>query len=109
MSASRGIYLGMMASYLEMGVEIIKIDHENKILYITIPENSYVYNEAKLRESRLQSPDDLAKRIKETWIEMGIFPETCKVKYKTIPGYWSKEKGHKNREDNIHKFLNIPY
>lgn len=94
---------GIIGAYLMEGVQVIKIDHEKHVLYISLPERSESYGKSE----SIQTAEDFAKRIKKCWIEMGIFPEECSVKYKTRDEYWTKEMGDKNYHDNIDKVLNL--
>ena len=106
-SRGEAIYIGMMGCFLQQGLVINKLDIDKQQLYITIPDKSYVYDEAIANASRLQSAEDFAKRVKEIFIEMGIFKDTCTVKYRTINGYWTKEDGTKNYNENIHKYTSL--
>lgn len=101
MSLGKNIFMGIMINFLQLGVDIDDIDLDNHILYITIPKESYAYeNEAN---KAYHDADTYAKRIKEVWIEMGIFPSDCSVKYKTKDIYWTKEMGNRNYKENIER------
>lgn len=102
MSLGKSILQGMMGAFLMAGMEVDKIDLDNHILYISLPKQSYSYNSDKIK-----CAEDYAKRIKETWIELGIFPSECSVKYKVKDINWTKEMGNKNFNDNIDKVINL--
>lgn len=104
MSLGKSIVQGMMGAYLMEGVDVLKIDWDNHILYLSIPKHSYTYEKP---DGKIHSAEDFAKRIKETWIEMGVFPETCSVKYKVKDVKWTKEMGDKNYNDNLNKVLDL--
>lgn len=84
------------------GIEVHKIDLDKHILYISLPKQSYSYNNDKIK-----CAEDYAKRIKETWIELGFFPPNCSVKYKIKDINWTREMGNKNFNDNINKVVNL--
>lgn len=102
MSLGKSVVQGMMGAYLKDGIDIIKIDWDKHILYISLPKQSESYGKGKI-----QCAEDYAKRIKETWIQMGIFPETCSVKYKLKDINWTNELGYKNYNDNINRVLDL--
>lgn len=102
MGLGKSIVQGMMGAYLMDGIDIHKIDWNTHTLYISLPKQSDSYGKGKI-----QCAEDYAKRIKEMWIEMGIFPETCSVKYKIKDINWTKEMGDKNYNDNINKVLDL--
>ena len=102
MSLGKNILQGMMGAYLMEGVDVDKIDLDNHVLYITLPKDSYSYGMGKIQNAK-----DFAKRIKETWVEMGIFPDDCVVKYKTKDIYWTKEMGDRNYNNNKNKVLDM--
>lgn len=102
MSLGKSILQGMMGALLMEGMEINKIDLDNHILYISLPKQSYSYNSDKIK-----CAEDYAKRIKETWIELGIFPPECSVRYKVKDVNWTREMGNKNFNDNINKVINL--
>ena len=104
MNLGKSIVQGMMGAYLMEGVDVLKIDWDNHILYLTIPKHSYIYDKP---EGKIHSAEDFAKRIKDTWIEMGIFPKTCSIKYKIKDINWTKEMGDKNYNDNLNKVLDL--
>ena len=103
MSLGKNIVQGMMGAYLMDGIDIDKIDWDKHILYITLPKKSYSYE----RSEKIKCAEDYAKRIKEMWIEIGIFPKDCVVKYKIKDIIWTKEMGDKNYEENKNKILNL--
>ena len=103
MNLGKSILQGITGAFLLDGIEVNKLDVDNQVLYLTIPERSYTYEESE----KIKCASDYAKRIKETWIEMGIFSRDCTVKYKTKDIYWTKEMGEKNYEENMHRVLNI--
>ncbi len=102
MSLSKSILQRMMGAFLMAGMEVHKIDLDKHILYISLPKQSYSYNSDKIK-----CAEDYAKRIKETWIEMGIFPPDCSVKYKIRDVNWTREMGDRNFNDNIDKVINL--
>ena len=103
MSLGKNIVQGMMGAYLMDGINVDKIDWDQHILYITLPKQSYSYGISE----KIQCAKDYAKRIKETWIEMGVFPEDCVVKYRIKDIIWTKEMGDKNYKVNKDKILNL--
>ena len=103
MSLGKSILQGIIGSFLLEGVEVNKLDVDNQILYLTIPERSYSYG----RSEKIKCASDYAKRIKEIWIEMGIFSRDCTVKYRTKDIYWTKEMGKKNYEENKHHVMDL--
>ena len=104
MNLGKSIVQGMMGAYLMEGVDVLKIDWDNHVLYLAIPKHSYTYDKPG---GKIHGAEDFAKRIKETWIEMGVFPETCSVKYKIKDINWTKEMGDKNYNDNLNKVLDL--
>lgn len=102
MSLGKNILQGMMGAYLMEGVDIDKIDWDNHILYLTLPKESYSYRTGKIHNAK-----DFAKRIKETWIEMRIFPKDCTVKYKIKDIYWTKEMGDINYNNNKDRVIDM--
>lgn len=94
---------GIIGGFLRMGVSVEKLDLDNEILYLKIPEKSYDYNDSQT----VKCAQDLACRIKETWIGLGIFSKNCTVKYKTYDVYWTKEMGEKNYQENKYKVTNL--
>ena len=105
MSLGKSILQGIIGSFLLEGIEVNKLDVDNQILYLTIPERSYSYG----RSEKIKCAADYVKRIKETWIEMGIFSQNCTVKYKTKDIYWTKEMGEKNYEENKHHVMDLTF
>lgn len=98
--------LGIIGAFLQMGLNIDKIDWETETLYITIPERSYDYEFSAKNGGAVVSPEALARRIKETSNEMGIF-KNGKVKYRTKDIYWTKEMGEENYKNNIDDYYRI--
>lgn len=104
MSFGRNILMGMMGAYLKEGLDIDKLDLDNHVLYITVPKSSDTYD----GPGAITSPETFAKRIKETWIEMGIFPkDKGKVFYKIKDVHWTVEMGEENYKKNKDKVLNL--
>ena len=100
----KSILRGMIGAYLMLGIDINKIDWDNHILYITVPEKSYEYENPDVS---FHCAEDLAKRIKRTLIESRMFPEECIVKFKTKDIYWTKEMAEANYQQNRDKTLNM--
>ncbi len=105
-STGKAIFSGIIGSFLQDGIDINKIDWETETMYITLPAQSYRYDICKNNETILTSPENYAKRIKETFHEMGIF-QNGKVKYRVKDIYWTKEMGEKNFKENINKYLDM--
>ena len=103
MVSGKNILQGMMGAYLMEGIDVDKIDWDNHILYITLPKQSYSY---EISET-IKSASDYAKRIKEVWIEMGIFPKDCIVKYRVKNIIWTKQMGEENFKTNKDKILSL--
>lgn len=98
MSFGKNVAIGIFGMFLEFGIDIINIDLDNHVLILEIPKDSYLYH---LNDKGvLKDPESTARRIKETWIEMGIFPESCKVRYKEKDIFWTEEMGKERFERN---------
>ena len=104
MSLGKSILQGIIGSFLLEGIEVNKLDFDNQVLYLTIPEKSYSFNTEKIKCAA-----DYARRIKEIWIGMGIFSQNCTVKYKTKDVYWTREMGEKNYEENKYHVMNLTF
>lgn len=104
MSLNKEMVLGIAIYYLKSGVVIDKIDRDNHILYITVPKESYMYEE---EHGAYNDAESYVKRLKKTWIEMGIFPQDFSVKYKTKDVYWTKEMGEDNYKRNQSKIFDL--
>lgn len=102
MNLGLDVVRGMMGAFLMEGTEVDKLDLDNHILYLTLPKYSYSYNSEKIKNA-----EDYAKRIKEMWIELGIFPPDCSVKYRVKDIIWTKEMGDRNFNNNIDKVMNL--
>lgn len=94
----------MIGAFLLEGMIIDKIDFDNEILYIQIPKESYSYLKP---DSKIKCADDFAKRIKTVWIELGIFSDKGKVKYKERNIKWTEELGNENYNKNIGYILKM--
>lgn len=79
----------MLIVWAELGITIenIKEDPENLIIYISVPECSYKTNVDGIE----MSGSFLAKRFKQTFIDMGVKRLTVKSKTR-VGDVWSKEK-----------------
>lgn len=105
-STSKAIFSGIMGAFLKDGIDINKIDWETETMYITVPSQSYTYEFSINNGGAIVSPETCARRIKETFHEMGIF-QNGKVKYRVKDIYWTKEMGEKNFKENINKYLDM--
>ena len=47
MGLGKSILQGIIGSFLLEGIEVNKLDIDNQILYLTIPERSYSYGRSK--------------------------------------------------------------
>ena len=96
---------GIIYSFLESGVVLDHMDKLTNTVYISLPENSFFYDES--RNSNAPTPivnvEVYARRIKETLIELKLVPADLKLKYKTYPGYWTKEMGEMNQKKYTEK------
>lgn len=98
MSLGKNILMGIIGEMYRSGVEIDVLNVSDPIqqqLYLTLPKESFTYNNGKI----VHDAASYARRIKETWIEMGILRDNASVKYKTKDIIWNKEMG----EDNFNK------
>lgn len=77
---------GLMESFLRSGIEVKRLDLSNEQLYISLPEKSYIYKE----DPYLENAGDYAKRIKDCFIQWGLFSEDGQVKYKTRKTAWTE-------------------
>lgn len=93
---TKQMLMGILVYLLEEGVDIVKFDDVNNIIYISIPKDSESYH---TENSVIHDAESFVKRIKETWIELGILKSGGKLKYITRDVYWTKELGIKNREE----------
>lgn len=97
----RAASIGMIGAFLKMGVNIIKVDYDNQIMYISVPRDSYEY----YTEGAVKSPETLAKNIKRVLIMLNVFDENCKIKYKIRDEEWTKEMGEENYKKNLNNML----
>lgn len=96
-----GLAEAMMMTWAKMGLKIEnQIEtQESLTIYISVPEFS---DERNVRNEEMAGMR-LAKRFKETLIDMGIKRLTVKAKIR-FGEYWTKEMG-KERELRIRKIL----
>lgn len=93
----------IISYFLMAGVNIKKLDEINQVIYISIPEDSYEYHN-RFEGSPIHDAESFARRQKECLSEMLKMPN-LKLKYKTYPGYWTKEDGHKNFKEKYNDYL----
>lgn len=106
MTLGKAVIVGQLGAFLLDGVDINKIDLKNQCLYLTLPkEGSYAYEMSDL----VATPEKYAKRIKEVWIELGIFKGDCSVKYKVKDEIWTKEMGDANFEKNKDHMMTMSF
>ena len=72
------------------GVKIDSIDYDTFTVSLSIPKKSYFYKPGNL----VHDAESYAKRIKETWIELGLLPPHGKIKYREIDIDFTEEMGH---------------
>lgn len=101
-------------TFLENGVRLDHRDRLTNTVYLSLPENSFYYDENKMHDAPtpIINAAVYARRIKETLIELKLVPADLKVKYKTYSGYWTKEMGNirrkmygKQNQTNIFDFM----
>lgn len=105
MSFGKNVMMGMMGAFLKMGVSIDHLDLDKEIMKITLPKDSYEYHKCISKGRGPTNPEELAKRIKESFIELGIVSSNFKVLYKVIDIAWTEEDG----EDAFNKNKNKIY
>lgn len=105
MSLGRSVAVGMLGAFLTMGVEIESIDMDNYVLTISVPKDSYEYH--KETNKAYKDPESLAKRLKTIFIDMGIFPKECTVRYRVKDVIWTKEMGENNYNQHFHKISSL--
>ena len=93
MSLKESLVCGVTTAYLFEGIDIDHIDWDNHILCVTLPKSSDAY-----LKGGIETPEDLAQRIKAMWIELGILPEDCKISYNIKDIHWTRRMGHENYE-----------
>lgn len=105
MTAEELMVKGIIYSFLENGVVLDHRDRLTNTVYLSLPENSFWYDKNKNSNApiRIVNAEVYARRIKETLIELKLVPEDLKLKYKTYPGYWTKEMGEMNKEKYMKK------
>lgn len=83
-----GLGEAVLISLAGVGVMIDKVDEaqESLTIYISVPTSSY-HRDAHGKE---MAGDYLAKRVKQTLVEMGV--KRLTVKYKIRNEHWTKEK-----------------
>lgn len=87
---SRSTVQGMIGMFYKSGIDIDDVDFDNHILTIAIPKDSYDFHDP--RNKITHNPESFAKRIKQVFIEMGIFPSDCKVRYRVKDIVWTKKR-----------------
>ena len=96
--------LGIAGMLLQDGVIIDNFDKDNQVIYVSIPEDSYAYHEEN--KANITDAESFIKRQKEVLSELMQLPN-LKLKYKTYPGYWTKEQGERNFNKNIGQYTGI--
>ena len=91
---------GVAIAFLFEGIDVDHIDWDNHTLCVTLPKSSDAYFKGSI-----ETPEDLAQRIKAMWVELGIFPEDCKVSYHVKDIHWTREMGHENYEEKKDEVL----
>ena len=83
-----GLGEAVLISLAGVGLTFDKVDEtqESLTMYISVPSSSY-HVDARGRE---MSGDYLAKRVKQTMVEMGV--KRLTVKYRIRNEHWTKEK-----------------
>ena len=71
------------------GVKVDNIDYDTFTVSLSIPKKSYFYKP----ENLVHDAASYAKRIKETWIELGLLPPYGKIKYREIDIDFTEEMG----------------
>ena len=82
----KDIIKGMFAAQKSMGVRYEYIDMENYIIYFSIPKESYMYN-----YEHINTPENFAKRLKETMIQIQPFLHNFSFRYKVRDEVFTKE------------------
>ena len=77
----------IMAGIVSMGITIDKIDESTNTIYFSIPKESYDYDDKNIKNA-----DDLAKSIKEKFIDKGYFGKSVNMQYRISNVKWTKEK-----------------
>lgn len=106
MSLGKSILMGIIGEMYKSGVEVDVLDISNPVqqkLYVTVPNESYTYNEGKV----IYDAKSYVTRIKETWMEMGILKQNAIVKYKTRNVTWTKEIGETNYNNHRDDILDL--
>ena len=80
----------IMSVLTRTGVKIDNIDYDTFTVSLSIPKKSYFYKP----ENIVHDAASYAKRIKETWIELGLLPPYGKIKYREIDIDFTEEMGH---------------
>lgn len=93
MSFSNGVSLAIISGLAMDGVDIVKADVENEIIWLAIPKESFAY----LEYGNIHDAASYAKRIKEMFIDAG-FSKNLSVRYAIKNIVWTKEMGEKNLE-----------
>lgn len=106
MSLGKSILMGIIGEMYKSGVEVDVLDISNPVqqkLYLTLPKESYTYETG----GRIHDAASYARRIKETWKEMGILKGNAVVKYKTKDVKWTKEMGETNYNSHRDDILDL--
>lgn len=105
---------GFIYNFLETGVRLDHRDRLTNTVYLSLPENSFYYDENKTHDAPtpIINAAVYVRRIKETLIELNLIPADLKIKYKTYSGYWTKQMGEtrrrmyiKQNQTNIFDFM----
>ena len=98
---SKCVALGLFGMFLKDGVDTDKMDKENGIMYITVPKNSFMYEECE----SISWAEDYVKRLKNIINE--TLKTDLKIKYRVKDITWTKEMGESNYNRNKDKLLDI--
>lgn len=101
----KAIVQGMLGMFYQSGVDIEDLDVYNHTITLAIPKDSHEYH--KFENRPYHDPETFAKRIKQTLIEMGVFPEKCKVRYRVKDIVWTKEMGERNYQEHLSEILSV--
>lgn len=104
-SLGQGVIQGMLGMFYMNGIEIENLDMDNHILTLVIPKDSYDFHRSE--KQPYHDPESFAKRMKRVFIEMGVFPENCKVRYRVKDIVWTKEMGERNYQEHKEELLSI--
>mgnify|MGYP006928581332 CR=1 FL=1 len=87
-------------NFLENGVRVDHRDRLTNTVYLSLPENSFYYDENKMHyaPTPIINAAIYVKRIKETLIDLNLIPANLKIQYRTYSGYWTKQMGIARRQ-----------